>query len=146
MGTDAPLEGNRGRDFTVLDGYFWCVSVLAGYEMDEQWDNDPDDEYPRVYFGLAAWDDYNDNGGCDAGEQYIRAIVFIETIRDGAVLSDVNREDQERRILAHEIGHWFGLDHVNGTIMQGFPIPDSAACFSDNQIAQIRNVEVPGLP
>lgn len=110
---------------TEADANFWTIYVLEAYQYVTSKDCDPDGEITRPGCAIGVADALQGEG----------VSIFAETIRE---LSPLGPACTNAVTTAHEVGHLFNADHLDGGIMgEGCTVPLS---FSDISIDKIRRL------
>jgi hypothetical protein len=132
---------NRANDFWVVwlcSAYQPFTTPEAGYldPGDVRADSDPNSESPLI--AITTLPDWTlPPGG---------ALLFMETFYDrGTNAYGTAANILEPQLIAHELGHTFGLDHTYGGIMGNFWVP--GVRFAPADLVNIRKkVTSPGVP
>jgi hypothetical protein len=94
---DAAVEANMAA---YPSQPWWCVHITAAFQG--QHSRDRDDYREPVLLGVSD----NDVSGTGEG-----ALVYLECIREEAVVHGIEPRLVEAENVAHEVGHLFGLGH-----------------------------------
>jgi hypothetical protein len=120
----------KGRDATTVQstGTYWTSYVQGAFQGPEEGDKDPNAE--SATFGATPYT--NDAYG---------SLVFCEALRDAAAYPPsacypIGFSMAVSEVMAHEVGHQFGLQHEGGIMLQSCGKPHF---FSNNSLSTIRN-------
>jgi hypothetical protein len=114
---------------------FWSVYLLGSYQHTLIEDNDPSTELATR--GIVDAITGDTSGGSDG--EGSGALIFKEVLRPREI-DDPSPYNNERHVVAHEVGHLFSGQHTDGGLM-GSPI--SSTNFSSNTIRRIRALAHP---
>ena len=118
-------RGSAGHETDV----FWVVYVMSAYQYTEWKDRDPEPDAEDGVLGVATGADiaFDNSGTIEVGGH--GAAIFLEAVRD--LDGPDTTGDVERATVAHEVGHQFGLSHIDLAANLMHPTVSSAPSGDD---------------
>ncbi len=114
---------------TEADVEFWTVYLLNSYQCVNEGDLDPYTESSTNFVASAVSDAINGQG----------STIFLEIFSEFELSVLFNPANT----AAHEMGHLFNGDHMDGGLMADISSPDRTNSFSDISINRIRSINHP---